>query len=266
MTNGGIEPDIVQLGVFNCVRIVSPGGKIHIVGRVSTGKNYEHRGVDPSKLIVFTPQGRAYDFIPPNMPPGIKQIEDPRECDGAMGVTVVHDKRQPDNSIRTSAGLIETGYDQYGRLIPKSIRVLTNPDRSSLRNITPIAVKRNGEITEVDFLARIEDGRHDRILSRFTSDGDIARHVGDIFVPIKDWNSKKVGTVGKPLSLGGGLELLFVHGQRVIDLEKDRREYSLGAIILRGNQVISTTQEPFLRRHQSSVRGELHKETLSLFH
>lgn len=106
----------------------------------------------------------------------------------------------------------------------------------------------NADTGGVDLTLRHDD-RGLRDLTRYFYNLRTGRfeELDTVSVPERPWNKDRIGTVGKPVEIGGR-EVTLLHGQQFVQNSDGTTTivYSIGAAIISKGRVIAITDEPFL--------------------
>lgn len=233
-----------HLAVFNTIVIPAPRvpGTIFLSRAVDT-RNIREGEPDRSsfQVCVIDPSGnrqRLEDLVLP-VDENIVNWEDPRiGPNQTLGFTVV--SHEGGRYIPHPALVnVEVG-DKDGNL-----RIIGEPqvfESRTGKNVIPL---------EGGFIYRPDGVSHQ--LHYFGPPGQLSEIID--FEKFKDiaWLSKTMGAVAKPIELGDGLKLLFIHGVRANEMGIDGRIkddiYALGIALLDESwHVLAVDRQPFLER------------------
>ncbi|MDZ4209962.1 MAG: hypothetical protein U1C56_02170, partial [Candidatus Curtissbacteria bacterium] len=231
---------------------------------------------DANVLVVVreTDEGKLERLPDLNLPIGVGEgevfnWEDPRvwelaggEQKAILGLTAV---RREGNKFVPHPALVEISIEN-GDLKIDSTTVFEEVGK----NIVPIDDK---------FIYRPESKSHSlHLLVKPTAENKLAliKEIDFSAYSQVDWMKKKVGTVARPIDIGGNLRLLPIHGVRGgmgIDGEPKDDVYSVGfAIIDNDWNILAVSAEPFWNREDfltslpygQGLRGDREKEVVYL--
>lgn len=281
--SGAVVVTPLYQGLINTTRMII-GDRTLDLGRRITQIGKEEHGLDKSMLLWLGTKetqkdySTAFEFKVPGLHPNIVNWEDPRHIvvgDKALiGVTAVSRMRGLGGRINFHPAFIWAKIDESGNFVGE--RTINLWQLFQGRNVTPISVDVNGDIT---FVARVEDKRrmkpngsiHTLSYYVLSKDGKL-RLDHELEIPTKEWGSHKYGTVGVPIPWGeDGQQLMLIHGQNVYERPtrygpKKTTRYSIGAILLDKNgNIIAMTDKPLLGREMYMFTQEIRGENETLY-
>ncbi|MBI5123012.1 hypothetical protein HZA75_04090 [Candidatus Roizmanbacteria bacterium] len=240
----GVTFELFIKGPFNGVK-VAPDLILARTPLRPVGSSLPTNGADLGKLTTFFRGIPTGEFDP--LPPGYTNAEDtrftsndkPRE--GVIGFTAVRDTNS--GEITWHPALVPVRIERHTVVATGETEVF---DEIRGKNGAPDNF--NVETGGVKLTLRHDD-RGLRDLTRYFYNLKTGRleELDTISVPERPWNKDRIGTVGKPVEIGGR-EVTLLHGQQFVQNPDGTTTivYSIGAAVIENGRVTAITDEPFL--------------------